>query len=102
MYDIDKEALYSFNIPFPCISGVYLGYRIDKTVEEDIIEIKDRFKSKNINISVYKAKLSMIVLISDLTKLIKNNTAGTSHPGGIFLSSPNPPECSRPYRDILI
>lgn len=58
IYDIDKEALYSFNIPFPCISGVYLGYRIDKTVEEDIIEIKDRFKSKNINISVYKAKLS--------------------------------------------
>lgn len=30
----------------------------------------------------------MIVLISDLTKLIKNNTAGISHPGGVFISSP--------------
>ena len=57
MYEIDDDVLYSCNIPFSCISAVYLGYRIDKEVKENIIEICRRL-SKERNISVFQEILS--------------------------------------------
>lgn len=59
MYDIDDQTLYNGTIPFPCISGVYLGYRIDSEVRENIIEICQRLTEKEgRKISAYQAKLS--------------------------------------------
>ena len=59
MYEINNPTLYSGTIPFPCISGVYLGYRIDLEVRENIIEICQRLTEKEERkISVYQAKLS--------------------------------------------
>ena len=59
MYDINNETLYKGTIPFPCISGVYLGYRTDPEVRENIIEICQRLAKKTgRQILVHQAKLS--------------------------------------------
>lgn len=59
MYKINDQTLYNGIIPFPCISGVYLGYRIDPEVRENIIEICQRLTEKEgRKISAYQAKLS--------------------------------------------
>ena len=42
MYDIDEEILYSGNLHFPCVTAVYLGYRIDPEIKENLIEIAGR------------------------------------------------------------
>ena len=59
MYEINDQILYKGTIPFPCISGVYLGYRIDREVRENIIEICQRLVKKTDRpIRVHQAKLS--------------------------------------------
>lgn len=59
MYEINDQTLYNGTIPFPCISGVYLGYRIDPEVRENIIEICQRLTMKTgRQVLVHQAKLS--------------------------------------------
>lgn len=58
MYDVDDEILYSGNLPFPCVTAVYLGYRIDPDIKANLIEIADRISTtENRKIQVYQAKL---------------------------------------------
>jgi|GEM_PF-2473825 len=58
MYDINENVLYSENLPFPCVTAVYLGYRIDPEIKTNLIEIADRLSStENRKIQVYQAKL---------------------------------------------
>ena len=58
MYDVDEEILYSGNLHFPCISAVYLGYRIDPEIRTNLIEIAERISStEKRKIQVYQAKL---------------------------------------------
>ncbi len=57
IYDIDEEELYGGNIKFECISAVYLGYRINPVIKQNIIEICSRLNSKGNNIRLYQAKL---------------------------------------------
>lgn len=58
MYDLDDSKLYSCNIPFHCISAVYLGYRINPEVKKHIKEICKRISTDSSKISVFQAKLS--------------------------------------------
>lgn len=58
MYDVDEEILYSGNLPFPCVTAVYLGYRIHPEIKANLIEIADRISfAENRKIQVYQAKL---------------------------------------------
>lgn len=58
MYDVDEEILYSGNLPFPCVTAVYLGYRIHPEIKANLIEIADRISSaENRKIQVYQEKL---------------------------------------------
>ena len=62
-YDILQSDEYSLlklgNIPFSCISGVYIGVRTEKEIKDNIIEICDRLSKKmNKRIPVYVARLS--------------------------------------------
>ena len=58
MYDIDEEVLYSGNIHFPCVTAVYLGYRINPEIKANLIEIADRISStEKRKIQVCQAKL---------------------------------------------
>lgn len=52
-YDMDNKNLET--IPFECITGIYLGYRINPEIERNILEI---CKRQNRKIAVYKSKLS--------------------------------------------
>ena len=59
MYEINDQTLYNGTIPFPCISGLYLGYRVDPEVRENILEICQRLTEKTgRKIHVHQAKLS--------------------------------------------
>lgn len=60
MYNINSKTLYQGNLPFKCISAVYLGYRIHPEVKKNILEICDRLNSHNKQVAVYQAKLSPI------------------------------------------
>lgn len=55
IYDIDNEDLYKCNLSFPCISSIYLGYRIHPEVRQNIIEICNRITDKKV--SVFQAEL---------------------------------------------
>ena len=62
-YDILQSDEYSLlklgNIPFSCISGVYIGVRTEKEIKDNIIEICDSLSKKmNKRIPVYVARLS--------------------------------------------
>lgn len=58
MYNVNEEILYSGNLPFPCVTAVYLGYRIDPEIKANLVEISDRISSTaNRKIQVYQAKL---------------------------------------------
>lgn len=57
MYDINDQELYGGNIKFECISAVYLGYRIEPEVKQNIIEICHRNSNPTNSIQVYQAKL---------------------------------------------
>ncbi len=59
MYNVDEEILYSENLPFSCVSAVYLGYRINPDIKTNLIEIADRISTaENRKIQVYQAKLN--------------------------------------------
>lgn len=58
MYDIDNLELYHQNLHLPCISSVYLGYRIHPEIKKNILEICERNSTDNRKISVFHAKLS--------------------------------------------
>lgn len=58
IYDIDEEILYFGNIHFPCVTAIYLGYRIHPEIKVNLIEIADRISSaEKRKIQVYQAKL---------------------------------------------
>ncbi len=58
MYDVDEEILYSGNLHFPCVTAVYLGYRINPEIKANLIEIADRISTaEKRKIQVYQAKL---------------------------------------------
>ena len=58
MYDIDKDELYQCNLSFKCISAVYLGFRIQPEIKENILEICKRNSAEGNVISVHQAKMS--------------------------------------------
>lgn len=55
LYDANCE--FNPNVDFPYTANVYLGYRIEKSMEEHILEIVERKNMDGRNISVYKEKL---------------------------------------------
>lgn len=57
MYDINSDELYEGNLKFPCVSAVYLGYRIHPEIRKNIIEICGRISTGGNPVSVYQAKL---------------------------------------------
>jgi hypothetical protein len=58
MYDYDNKELYSCNLNFPCISGIYLGYRINSEYKNNIIEICKRMKKDGNDVELYQEKLN--------------------------------------------
>lgn len=58
MYDIDNLKLYHQNLKLPCISSVYLGYRIHPEIKKNIIEICERNSVGDRKINVFQTKLS--------------------------------------------
>lgn len=56
LYNADDKVLYNGNLWFPCISGIYLGYRINSEVKKHIIEICGRLTERGQEIKVYQAK----------------------------------------------
>lgn len=58
MYDINDDELYRMNIPLKCVSAIYLGYRIDPEVKQNLIEISSRLSTVNGFVPVFQAKLS--------------------------------------------
>lgn len=56
--DYGNKKIANNTIPFKCVSGIYLGFRIDPEVKENILEIAQRLQSKCGKINVYQAKLS--------------------------------------------
>lgn len=59
IYEEDEEQLYNGIIHFDCATGIYLGYRINKEIENNIHEIverinKDRIENGRTTISIYK------------------------------------------------
>ncbi|MCD7791190.1 MAG: DUF2971 domain-containing protein [Bacteroides thetaiotaomicron] len=58
MYDENDKTLYEGNLNFPCVSAVYMGYRINKEMKENLIEIAERISNaEKRDIHVYQAKL---------------------------------------------
>lgn len=63
IYEEDREELYAGIIQFDCITGIYLGNRIEKEIEENIKEIvkrinKVRDDNGRTTIAIYKAYLN--------------------------------------------
>lgn len=57
MYDENDETLYKGNIPFNCISGVYLGVKIHPEIRQNIIEICQRLNTTKNPVKVHQAKI---------------------------------------------
>ena len=65
IYEENTDEIKEHTIPFDCVSSIYLGCRIDKEVQNNIIEIVERL-NKNIKrnntgrnpIKIYKMELS--------------------------------------------
>lgn len=58
LYDEDDSVLDSGNIPFECVSGIYLGVRIDPEYRQNIIEICERFREKGIPVPVFQMQIT--------------------------------------------
>ncbi|MBR5178064.1 MAG: DUF2971 domain-containing protein [Lachnospiraceae bacterium] len=58
LYDINESIYYSLNIPFDCISAVYLGYRMEPEKKKNIIEIAQRLNNCGAKLKVYRSTLS--------------------------------------------
>lgn len=74
IYEEDCEDLYDGMIQFDCITGIYLGYRIEKVIEENIKEIverinKVRYDNGRTAITIYKAHLKTDSYIIDFKKI---------------------------------
>jgi hypothetical protein len=57
VYDIDNPILYSGSIGLPCITGVYLGYRIHPEIKKNILEICNRISTHEKSVAVYQCKM---------------------------------------------
>ena len=57
LYDIDNKTLSSGNIPFACISAVYLGYRIHPEIRNHILDICSRISTSEYRVEVYQEVL---------------------------------------------
>ena len=57
MYDNDDDILYAGNLSFPCVSNIYLGYRIHPEIRKNLIEICTRLCESGQKVKVYQAKL---------------------------------------------
>lgn len=62
IYEINEKELYHSIISFDCASRIYLGYRLNSVVKENLLEIVDRINSRRINshlpqIRIYQAYL---------------------------------------------
>lgn len=79
VYDIDDDELNRNIISFDYATGIYLGYRIERTIEENILEIVQRINKKRKDshlpyVKVYKMKMkpdSYELDISDITDILK-------------------------------
>ena len=58
LQDIDDDILYGGNVSFECISAVYLGYRINPVIKQNIIEIVERLNDAGFSVDIYQAKLA--------------------------------------------
>ena len=58
LYDINERVYYSQNIPFDCVSAVYLGYRMEPEKKKNIIEIVNRLNECGSAVKVYRSILS--------------------------------------------
>lgn len=57
MYDVDDDVLYGKNIPFKCVSAVYLGVKIHSEIKQNIVEICERLSNAKHQVNVYQAKI---------------------------------------------
>lgn len=79
VYDIDDDELNRNIISFDYATGIYLGYRIERTIEENILEIVQRINEKRTDfhlpyVKVYKMKMkpdSYELDFSDITDILK-------------------------------
>lgn len=79
VYDIDDDELNRNIISFDYATGIYLGYRIERTIEENIFEIVQRINKKREEshlpyVKVYKMKMkpySYELDFSDITDMLK-------------------------------
>lgn len=79
VYDIDDDELNRNIISFDYATGIYLGYRIERTIEENILEIVQRINKKRKDshlpyVKVYKMKMkpySYELDFSDITNMLK-------------------------------
>ena len=58
MYDLDIRELNEGNINFNCITAIYLGYRINKEIKNNIIEICKRNEEKGSKINIFQENLT--------------------------------------------
>ena len=58
MYEKDNDNLYKGIIDFPYISAIYLGCKIEKSIEDHIKEIVNRLNSNGSSIKLFKSKLN--------------------------------------------
>lgn len=57
MYDVDDDVLYGKNIPFKCVSAVYLGVKVHPEIKQNIIEICGRLSNAKHQVNAYQAKI---------------------------------------------
>lgn len=74
VYDIDDDELNRNIISFDCATGIYLGYRIERTIEENVFEIVQRINEKRKEshlpcINVYKMKMKPDSYELDVSKI---------------------------------
>ncbi len=72
MYDINSSKLYSGNISFPCISGIYLGCSINPEIRKNILEIVDRANKDGRNLRVYQTNLGYASYNLEFEEIITN------------------------------
>lgn len=57
MYDMEELNLCEVNLDFRCVSTIYLGYRINPEIRENIKEIRDRISTTGNTIEIYQSNL---------------------------------------------
>ncbi len=69
LYQDYETNTSGINIPLKCVSAVYLGYRMEQTQKNHIVEITQRKNLAGANISVYEAILSCDTYQFDFIKV---------------------------------